>query len=585
MEEKMKTRFLCLPLLVALFCPAISSAQWVRVGSDSGLIYAMVRLNDNVMVSLNTDCADVHSGPSVDDAIKKCEPAGTTGGITSGPEPDQHGSSDLSFWYVNYSDGVGGWTAGKYLTHPIPVIPSLAVMGTNLIAGTVDGGGVYRSTNNGTSWTDINAGMGISIDGGNPHVYALAVSGTNIFAGTDVYAYRSTNSGTSWTTLSSSGLPGMAVPFLVSSRTCLFAKLSGSSTFNFRLTNSGTGWEPITCPGELALIDTNLFAEHGNGDIDLSTDNGTTWKKVFSGGLAEQSWDFCASGNYLFNINAGADPYDCVARLLWNGSSVVYAGGMNFPPGYVPCSLGVADIRTSGTNVFLKYGGSYFSTNSGADWSAISLPPGVSIPGPFVTLGTNLFVGATGVWRNSLLNALPIQLASFKVAPLGSGVSLTWTTLSETNNYGFYVQRNGVDIAFIAGHGTTLQPHTYSYADNPPAGPCQYRLRQVDRDGAAAFSESVTIGVGAPAKFALNQNYPDPFNPSTRISFSITREGPVSLCVYDLLGREVATIVNQNRKPGEYTELFNGSQMASGVYVYVLRSSEGQLVGRMMLLK
>jgi hypothetical protein len=107
----------------------------------------------------------------------------------------------------------------------------------------------------------------------------------------------------------------------------------------------------------------------------------------------------------------------------------------------------------------------------------------------------------------------------------------------------------------------------------------------VDRDGAAVFSESVTLGVGAPGKFALNQNYPDPFNPSTRISFSITKEGPVSLRVYDLLGREVATLVNQSRKPGEYTEQFNGSQTASGVYVYVLRSSEGQLAGRMMLLK
>ena len=581
----MKTRSSCLPLLLALFCPAILSAQWVRVGSDSGLIYPVIRPNDNVMVSLNIDSADVYLGPSVSDSIIKREPSGATGSVFNGSVPDEHSASNFQFWDVGYSDGVSGWTAGRNLTRPIPVIGSLAVMGTNLFVGTVDGGGVYRSTNNGTSWTDINAGMGISVDGGNPHVYALAVSGTNIFAGTDVYAYRSTNSGTSWTILTSSGMPGMAVPFLVSSRTCLFAKLGSSNTFNFRLTNNGTSWEPITCPGEIALIDTNLFAEHGNGDIDLSTDNGTTWTKVFSGGLAEQSWDFCASGNYLYNINSGTDPHDCVARMLWNGSSVVYAGGMIFPAGYAPCSLGVGDIRATGTNVFLNYGNNYFSTNSGTNWSAISLPPGVSIPGRFVTLGTNLFMGATGIWRNSLFNALPIQLASFKVAPLGSVVALAWTTVSETNNYGFYVQRDGTEIAFIAGHGTTLQPHTYSYTDNPPAGRYQYRLRQVDRDGAAVFSESVTIGVAAPGKFALNQNYPDPFNPSTRISFSITKEGPVSLRVYDLVGREVATLVNQNRKPGEYTEQFNGSQMASGVYVYVLRSPEGQLVGRMMLLR
>ena len=86
-------------------------------------------------------------------------------------------------------------------------------------------------------------------------------------------------------------------------------------------------------------------------------------------------------------------------------------------------------------------------------------------------------------------------------------------------------------------------------------------------------------------KFALSQNYPNPFNPSTQMAFSITKEGPVSLRAYDILGREVATLVNENRKAGQYTEQFIGNQVASGMYVYVLRSAEGQLVGRMMMLK
>ena len=181
---------------------------------------------------------------------------------------------------------------------------------------------------------------------------------------------------------------------------------------------------------------------------------------------------------------------------------------------------------------------------------------------------------------------LPIQLASFKAETLtSSGVVLTWSTLSETNNYGFYVQRNGVDLTFVAGHGTTLQSHTYSYTDSPSPGQYQYRLKQVDLDGTATLSESTVIDVTAPMKFALIQNYPNPFNPSTQISFSITKEGTVSLRVYDVLGREVATLVTENRKAGQYTESFNGNQLASGVYVYVLRSSEGQLIGRMMLLK
>ena len=193
---------------------------------------------------------------------------------------------------------------------------------------------------------------------------------------------------------------------------------------------------------------------------------------------------------------------------------------------------------------------------------------------------------ATNTYTVGDNSPLPIQLASFKASILTSnGVALTWTTVTESNNYGFYVQRNGVDLTFIAGHGTTLQSHMYSYTDNPSPGNYQYRLMQVDLDGTATLSESVAIDVTAPSKFALNQNYPNPFNPSTQIAFSVTKDGPVSLRVYDILGREIATLVNENRKVGQYTEQFNGNQLASGVYVYALKSAEGQLTGRMMMLK
>jgi hypothetical protein len=185
-------------------------------------------------------------------------------------------------------------------------------------------------------------------------------------------------------------------------------------------------------------------------------------------------------------------------------------------------------------------------------------------------------------------NPLPIQLASFKAATLASNdVTLTWTTASETNNYGFYIQRNGVNLGFIAGHGTTLQSHSYSYTDNPGPGGYQYRLQQVDLDGTATLSESILMDVTAPvpSKFLLNQNYPNPFNPSTQIAFSVTKEGPVTLRVFDILGREAVTLVNENRKPGQYTKRFDGSRFASGVYMYVLSSSEGQLTRRMILSK
>ena len=183
---------------------------------------------------------------------------------------------------------------------------------------------------------------------------------------------------------------------------------------------------------------------------------------------------------------------------------------------------------------------------------------------------------------------MPIQLASFKVAVLASsGVILTWTTASEINNYGFYVQRDGQDISkLIPGNGTTLESHTYQYTDNA-IGQHRYGLKQVDLDGTATLSETIMVDVApaTPTKFGLNQNYPNPFNPSTQIAFSVTKAGPISLKVYDIVGREVASLVNEARMPGSYTVRFDAGRLASGVYMYVLRSAEGQRVSRMLLQK
>jgi hypothetical protein len=111
------------------------------------------------------------------------------------------------------------------------------------------------------------------------------------------------------------------------------------------------------------------------------------------------------------------------------------------------------------------------------------------------------------------------------------------------------------------------------------------RLKQIDLDGAATMSDAQLIAIAPPVKFALNQNFPSPFNRSTQISFSTTMEGPVTLRVYDIPGREVATSVNENRKPGEHIERFDGTRFASGVYMYVPQSADGRLTRRMVLSK
>ena len=196
---------------------------------------------------------------------------------------------------------------------------------------------------------------------------------------------------------------------------------------------------------------------------------------------------------------------------------------------------------------------------------------------------------------------LPIQLASFTGRVVNSAsVQLDWTTLSETNNYGFDVQHRSVGatewtlLGFVPGNGTTLQRHDYSYTDNTVmSGSWQYRLVQIDLDGVRNEVEPITVVMGTmsvnisekPLEFKLEQNYPNPFNPSTVISFQLAVSGYASLKVYNMLGQEVATLVDEVQQAGEYTVQFDGQGLASGVYIYRLQGGGNVATQRMMLMK
>jgi hypothetical protein len=96
---------------------------------------------------------------------------------------------------------------------------------------------------------------------------------------------------------------------------------------------------------------------------------------------------------------------------------------------------------------------------------------------------------------------------------------------------------------------------------------------------------AIELPVGVPDEFFLAQNYPNPFNPETEITYGITRTGLVTLRVYDVLGRQVAELVNQDLSPGTYLTRFNGGDLSSGVYIYTLSSPEGVRNHKMVLMK
>ncbi len=201
---------------------------------------------------------------------------------------------------------------------------------------------------------------------------------------------------------------------------------------------------------------------------------------------------------------------------------------------------------------------------------------------------------------------LPIQLVTFQASPVsGSGnVSLTWSTVSEVNNYGFYVQRSASPTSgfadlpggFVAGSGTSLTTKKYSWVDqNPIAGTNYYRLKQVDLDGSSRVTEPLKVVQGPAAAgdnsrqaivFAMSQNYPNPFNPATHITFSVDRDGYTTLKVYNVLGNVVATLFEGAAQSGTlYNVTFDGTSLANGAYFYRLVSGDRVSLKKMVLVK
>ncbi|MCZ7616705.1 MAG: T9SS type A sorting domain-containing protein [Ignavibacteriaceae bacterium] len=125
----------------------------------------------------------------------------------------------------------------------------------------------------------------------------------------------------------------------------------------------------------------------------------------------------------------------------------------------------------------------------------------------------------------------------------------------------------------MPGFGTTTEPKSYSFIDSKlETGNYNYRLKQIDLDGSFAYSNTINIKIEQPFVFTLDQNYPNPFNPVTSIQYAIANKQFVKLIVYDVLGNEIAVLVNEEKPAGKYEVSWNASNLASGVYIYRLQS-------------
>ena len=196
--------------------------------------------------------------------------------------------------------------------------------------------------------------------------------------------------------------------------------------------------------------------------------------------------------------------------------------------------------------------------------------------------------------------ALPVYLTSFTAVPHNNAVELRWTTTGETNSYGFEIERTSAGAlpvgesaalwqkaGFLLSKGGTNAQQSYSFADSVVPGNYAYRLKEIDRGGNFVFSVPIEAVVPLSAdEYQLNQNFPNPFNPSTTIDFALKISCTATLKVYNSAGQEVRTLFNGRGESGQlYSVVFDASGLASGTYFYLLDAAGKREVKKMLLLK
>jgi hypothetical protein len=293
------------------------------------------------------------------------------------------------------------------------------VNGSNLFAGTVDRG-VSLSTNNGISWTEVNTGLIDTALAYSQRINALAMIGSNLFAGSSTFigsggVFLSTNNGASWSTVNT-GLTKLDIRSFAVNGSNLFAGTDGGV---FLSTNNGTSWTAVntgltnTYITSFAVKDSNLFAGTNGGGVFLSTNNGTSWSAV-NNGLTNLSISALAvNGSHLF---AGTWD-DGVFLSTNNGTNWTNVKiGLDF--------IFVTSFAVHGSNLFAGtvYGGVFLSTDNGTSWAAVNIGLTQLSVNALIVSGSNLFAGTywgSGVWRRPLSEMVTGVEYNFSQAPVG----------------------------------------------------------------------------------------------------------------------------------------------------------------------
>jgi hypothetical protein len=496
-------------------------------------------------------------------------------------------------------------------------VSALTISGTNLFAGNYDG--VFRSTDNGTNWTAVNTGLP-----SNTNVSTLAVSpngtgGTNLFAGTyGSGVFLSTNNGTSWNAVNS-GLPANDdVHAFAFSGTNLFAGTYGSGVF--LSTNNGTSWTAVnigltnTLVEALAVSGSDLFAGTDGGvwrrplsemiTSTIPTVGLQMWLRSDEGvdtlnGTVSRWYDQSGKGNDAIQFNTVRQPLFVGGEL--NQKPVLRFDGWDDKLGFTgstPMSkftLFMVVKNYSGgaehNSHVINFGPSGGAPNQwfAVLWGGFDRVPdlilfGNSLGGMFASAPN---IAANGEWR--IISIVFQTRFNTKLRWNGNNATMS-VNEPGPSFFGPMGDSTGSGGGIAGADGVPLLTAKCDFAEA-----IVYDTLLTDSEILVVenyLSEKYDIILGVddqsneiPSQFILEQNYPNPFNPSTTIHFSVPSSEFVTLKVYDVLGNEVATLVNEEKSTGIYEVNFNAARLSSGIYFYKLQTGNFTETKKMLLLK
>ncbi len=530
-------------------------------------------------------------------------------------------------------------------------------------------GGIYKTTNGGTSWTSLNNGLDIT------QFYGGAVypSGNIFYGGAQDNGHLLYSTGTSWNMVvggdggyaaidqSNSNIAYEEYTNLQMSKTTDGGSIWFTSTTG--LTDAGNSSASLfIAPFSLDPENSSILIAGSNriwvtfnkastwtdSSTVLSTSNkvsavtivnttspylgfaGTTDGKIFkctniTGSPSSETWtDITPTGNngaYVRRIvvdlsnkqhiyacysgynNDGVTPSRHIYYSSDQGTTWTDDSG-DLPD--VPVHSLVIDSQNSQVLYIGTETGVYQSTNGGTNWvhTGTGMASYVPVDELVRQTGTNmLFAFTHGRSAFETATPLPVELSTFTYSVNEGTVELFWKTATEVNNYGFEVERKAItnnqtnvnqsqsddgwsQIGFVKGNQTTTTPTQYSFVDPNPTGGNKffYRIKQIDNNGTYKYSNQIEVQLSI-SKFALQQNFPNPFNPTTTIRYSIPQNSFVNIKVYDIAGKEVATLANDMETQGNHSIEFNASNLASGIYFYRIQCGNFSDTKKLILLK